>query len=146
MGKATQERRLFRSLDCRDFRCSPGWEVERRTSIRLRQIPTRACELKLIFRILWLLNEHWLCYWWLNITTSDFLSWSLLAHLLSSSRLQLGVVSVRHIPCRPQGAFAVPSRGPTFPRIWAKLQDKQETQHLIIYSPTTHQRCLYSYD
>ena len=45
---------------------------------------------------------------------------------------QVGAVPVRHIPCRPQGALAEPSRGPTFPRIWAQLHDKQKPQHLII--------------
>ena len=48
-GEATQERRPPDRLDCGVCRFSLGWEVERRTSIRLRQKPTLACELKLIF-------------------------------------------------------------------------------------------------
>ena len=37
----------------------------------------------------------------LNIITAEFLSWSLLSHPLSSSRLQLRVLPVRRIPRRP---------------------------------------------
>ena len=52
---------------------------------------------------------------------------SLIHHHQFRCQAQVGAVPVRHIPCRPQGALAEPSGGPTFPRIWAKLQDKQET-------------------
>ena len=41
MGEATQERRPSWSLDCGDFRFSPGWESRLETPIRLRRKHTR---------------------------------------------------------------------------------------------------------
>ena len=102
MGEATQERRLFGSLDCRQnwgsVRAGNSTEEHQ---FELSGNPVRDWDWNLHCRVPCLLNDHRLCYWRLNIITADFLSWSLLSHPLLSSRLQLRVLPVRRIPRWP---------------------------------------------
>ena len=84
-----------------ESRISSGLGVETRTSIRLKEKPARELRLRTYIFVPSLLNDRQLCYYQLNTITADFLSWSLLSHPLSPSRLQLRVSSVRRIPRRP---------------------------------------------